>query len=108
MECQVKEAKPHKMIWYLKEERNKIESCRCRCFELMNIVRISFFTANLSKRSVAFATSIFENGINEFFTDGIIHCWNKLKITFAPMTTSKIRFNKKRLRIRVVRGKFNS
>lgn len=34
----------------------------------------NILTANFNSLSVAFATSILENGINEFLTDGIIHC----------------------------------
>lgn len=31
-------------------------------------------------------------GINEFFTEGIIHCWKSDITTWHPTTTSNIRF----------------
>lgn len=65
-------------------------------------------TASLRSLSDALATSILENGTNEFFTDGIIHCWKRPSRTLNPITTSSKRFNTKRLRIREVLGKFSS
>lgn len=45
-----------------------------------------------SKRLFVFLLT--EKGISEFFTDGIIHCWNRHIITWNPTTTSTIRFTK--------------
>lgn len=35
-----------------------------------------------------------EKGISEFFTDGIIHCWNRHITTWNPTTTSNILFTR--------------
>lgn len=35
-----------------------------------------------------------ENGIKEFFTDGMIHCWNNEAKTCKPIKTSSNRFTK--------------
>lgn len=65
-------------------------------------------TASFSSLSVAFVNSMLEKGISEFFTDGIIHCWNNAITMLTPTTTSRILLIKNLLRILVVRGKFNS
>lgn len=80
-----------------------------RCIKSQSLINnIIYVTASLSSRSVALARSMFENGINEFRTDGIIHCWKRPSTTFKPITTSKILLNRNRLRILVVRGKLSS
>lgn len=90
-------------------KRNDLESekniIRVNCFWGKNYIDV---TASLRRRSVAFATSIFENGTKEFRTDGIIHCWNSPSTTLKPITTSRILFRRKRFRILFVRGKFSS
>lgn len=43
-------------------------------FLILGFLLIFKFTANFSKRSVAKPMSIFENGIRELRTEGIIHC----------------------------------
>lgn len=91
-------------------KRNDLVSVKRNCSVLMASIGkvMHFITASLRRRSVAFATSIFEKGTKEFRTDGIIHCWNRPKTTLKPITTSKILFKRNRLRILFVWGKFNS
>lgn len=65
-------------------------------------------TANLSSLSVPLAISMLVKGVKEFLTEGIIHCWKSAITTLTPIATSRMRFNKNRLRILDVLGKFNS